>query len=53
MVTGSVHEVVNSDQDIILVKWSGNKTVNLASNYVGEGKLDNVKRWDKKEVYRN
>ncbi|XP_046685653.1 piggyBac transposable element-derived protein 3-like [Homalodisca vitripennis] len=32
--------------------WNDNSTVNLASNFIGSGKIDTCKRWDKKnKVY--
>lgn len=37
---------------IVLVKWQDNKPVILASNFVGIGKCDIAKRWDKvKKTY--
>ena len=39
--------VVSNDGDVVIVKWFDNRTVNLASNFVGKGEEDKVKRWDK------
>jgi hypothetical protein len=33
---------------VALVKWYDNRPVALASNFVGIGKADEVRRWDKK-----
>lgn len=38
-----------SNEGIIITKWLDNKSVYLASNYVGRGALDKVTRWDKTE----
>lgn len=45
---GSSDQVVSRDGDIVLVKWLDNRTVTLASNFIGIGEEDKVKRWDKK-----
>lgn len=41
---GSYDEVVSTD-GIVLVKWMDNRSVCLASNFVGSGEEDTVKRW--------
>ena len=46
---GSYDEVTNEDGDVVLVKWMDNRSVILASNFVGVGSLDEVSRWDKSE----
>lgn len=40
-------EEVISNGGVVLVNWLDNKPVTLASNYVGIGDQDNVKRWNK------
>lgn len=45
---GFSEELVSDDGDVVLVKWLDNKTVSFASNFVGIGEEDKVKRWDKK-----
>ena len=42
-------EVTSSDNDVVVVKWLDNKSVYLASNFLGKGQEDRVRRWDKKE----
>lgn len=44
---GFSEEVVSQD-GIVVVKWLDNRTVCLASNYLGKGTEDEAKRWDKK-----
>jgi len=43
---GFSEEVVSPD-GIVIVKWLDNRTVCLASNYLGKGEEDTAKRWDK------
>lgn len=45
---GFSDQVVSKDGDIVLTKWLDNRTVVLASNFVGVGNEDYVERWDKK-----
>lgn len=40
-------ELILSTDGIVLVNWLDNKPVTLASNFVGVGKEDTAKRWDK------
>lgn len=44
---GFSEEVVNADNSIVLCKWVDNRTVTLASNFVGIGEEDTARRWDK------
>ena len=44
---GYSEEVVSTDVDV-MVKWIDNRSVTLASNYIGVGEKDKVRRWDKK-----
>ncbi|XP_068084817.1 piggyBac transposable element-derived protein 3-like [Anabrus simplex] len=44
---GYSEEFCSADGDVVVVKWFDNKGVVLASNFVGIGKEDKVKRWDK------
>lgn len=46
---GFSEEVVSDDGDVVVTKWLDNKTVSLASNYVGIGQTDTVKRWEKRD----
>ncbi|KAI4464418.1 tubulin monoglycylase ttll3 [Holotrichia oblita] len=46
---GTSEEVINTD-GVVIVKWFDNRTVCLASNYVGKCVKDKVKRSDKKEA---
>lgn len=46
---GSYDEVSREDGDVVLVKWMDNRSVVLASNFVGGGNEDTVSRWDKNE----
>lgn len=45
---GSSEEMVSKD-GVVILKWLDNKTICLASNYVGKGVEDKAKRWDKVE----
>ncbi|XP_068084155.1 piggyBac transposable element-derived protein 3-like [Anabrus simplex] len=44
---GSFDQVVSADGDVVVVKWMDNRSVALASNFVGSGELDVVERWDR------
>lgn len=44
---GFMQQVFSEDHDIVLVKWFDNRIVSLASNFVGIGQPDQIKRWDK------
>lgn len=44
---GASEEVISTD-GVVITQWLDNKKVSLASTYVGIGKLDLCKRWDKK-----
>lgn len=46
---GHTEQLVNSEEDVVLVRWLDNKKVILASNFVGEGEMDVVKRWEAKQ----
>lgn len=46
---GYSDSVVSNDDKIVVVKWQDNKSVHLASNFVGIGDTDTAKRWDKKQ----
>lgn len=43
---GAHDEVVTQEGDVTVVKWLDNRTVTLASNFVGSGATDEVRRWD-------
>ncbi|XP_041827207.1 piggyBac transposable element-derived protein 3-like [Melanotaenia boesemani] len=47
---GSYDEVVSCDRKVGLVKWYDNRPVVMASNFVGVGRQDEVRRWDKKKA---
>lgn len=47
MGRGSYDEVTSGDGDVVLVKWLDNRSVVLASNFIGSGNIDEVSRWDK------
>lgn len=38
---------MSKDGKIVIVKWQDNKAIHLASNFVGIGEVDIVKRWNK------
>jgi hypothetical protein len=40
-------QVTSSSGAIVLVKWYDNRPVTLASNFIGVGAVDDVRRWDK------
>lgn len=44
---GYAEEVCSNDGKIVMVKWNDNRPVVLASNFVGIGETDEVKRWDR------
>lgn len=46
---GFSDSVVSHDGKVVIVKWQDNKSVHLASNFVGIGQTDTAKRWDKKQ----
>lgn len=46
---GSRDEVRSRDGKVVLVKWFDNRSVVLASNFVGVGDEDEVERWEQKE----
>jgi len=46
---GNHDEVRSRDGKVVLVKWFDNRSVVLASNFVGVGHEDEIERWDKKE----
>lgn len=46
---GNYEEVVSRDGRVVLVKWFDNRSVHMASNFVGVGRTDDVQRWDKKQ----
>ena len=46
---GTCDQVVSKDGDVVLTKWVDNRSVIMASNFVGVGNVDTVKRWDKKD----
>lgn len=45
---GYCDSVVSQNGKVVLVKWQDNKSVNIASNFVGVGTSDTARRWDKK-----
>lgn len=47
---GCSDEVVSTDGKVVVVKWQDNRSVHIASNYVGKGKEVVVSRWDKKKA---
>uniref|UniRef100_A0A8D0AN67 PiggyBac transposable element-derived protein domain-containing protein n=1 Tax=Sander lucioperca TaxID=283035 RepID=A0A8D0AN67_SANLU len=47
---GSCDEVVSRDGKVALVKWYDNRSVVMASNFVGVGRMNEVQRWDKKKA---
>ncbi|MGH0160969.1 UNVERIFIED_CONTAM: hypothetical protein FKN15_009040 [Acipenser sinensis] len=46
---GSHDEVRSRDGKVVLVKWFDNRSVVLASNFVGVGNEDEAERWEQKE----
>lgn len=46
---GTYEQVTSKDNDVVLVKWTDNRSVVMASNFVGVGNEDTVSKWDKKE----
>ena len=49
MPRGSCDEAVSRDGKVALVKWFDSRSVVMASNFVGVGRMDEVQRWDKKQ----
>lgn len=49
---GSSDEMISKEGDIVIIKWQDNKSVYLASNYVGKGTEKTVSRFDKKQKMR-
>lgn len=45
---GCCDSVVSENGYVSVVKWQDNKSVHMASNFVGVGTCDTAKRWDKK-----
>lgn len=45
---GAADEVISGDGKVIVTKWYDNKTVHLASNFIGIGEMDIAQRFDKK-----
>lgn len=41
-------QVTSGSGAIVLVKWYDNRPVTLASNFIGVGAVDDVRRWDKR-----
>jgi len=46
---GTIYEIVSGEGDVVVTQWSDNRTVLLASNFVGKGTVDQVRRWSKVE----
>jgi hypothetical protein len=46
---GSIEEVVSAEGDIVVTQWMDNRVVLMASNFVGKGSVDQVRRWSKVE----
>lgn len=44
---GYSDSVVSRNEKVVVVKWKDNKCVNMASNFMGIGKTNTAKRWDK------
>lgn len=44
---GHCDSVVSENGKVSVVKWQDNKSVHMASNFVGVGSCDTAKRWDK------
>ena len=40
---GTCDQVVSKDGDVVLTKWVDNRSVIMASNFVGVGNIDTVK----------
>ena len=45
---GTSEQISSRNGDIVLVKWQDNRSVHLASNFVGVGIEEDIVRWDKK-----
>ena len=51
---GALHYRVGSNSGIIAAKWLDNKTVQVASNYIGIEPMGTIKRWSKaSNAYEN
>ncbi|VVC86699.1 unnamed protein product [Leptidea sinapis] len=48
---GFAQEMTSYDEDVTVVKWLDNKITHLASNFVGIGEKDLVKRWCKNKHF--
>lgn len=46
---GFAQEICSHDGDVTVVKWLDNKITHLASNFIGIGQKDLVRRWCKRE----
>ena len=46
---GSYDWTADTAKNITLFKWCDSNTVNLASNYIGKGEGEMVKRWNARE----
>ena len=46
---GSMDSRVTKSREVVVVRWHDNNSVNVASTFVGIGKIDAVKRWSAKE----
>jgi len=44
---GTIEERVTAEDDVVATQWMDNRLVIMASNFVGRGQTDVVKRWDK------
>lgn len=47
MQRGSMEEIISEDGEVIMTKWYDNKPLFMASNFMGSGKVDNCRRWNK------
>jgi hypothetical protein len=46
---GFSEEISSRNQTVAMVKWYDNRSVYLASNFIGKGNQTNVRRWSKEE----
>jgi len=46
---GTTDKITNVENNITLVKWYDNKSVNMCSNFIASDVPDTVQRWNKKE----
>ncbi|KAG1674650.1 PiggyBac transposable element-derived protein 3 [Nymphon striatum] len=44
---GSVDEIVETNSNVVVVKWYDNRCVSLISSFIGATPIDDVRRWDK------